>query len=436
MAQKLDPAIELDGANLCSKCLRHFFDNAIMSELYFPPRWGKRILDPHKFTDILDEDFLKNYERKQKEWSLAPKLRVYCRNTDPTKRPQECGAFLGRRMEDQECKRCDQCMCYTCLRCKECFSSADSEVKEAVIEHDCDPNVEEKQREAAFAGLERGKHYQDCPNSKCRRRVELKEACNHIICLCGAEFCYLCGKFAEALSPHWISGSCPRYGLSELGLYDINRTSEDQSEVGDDPMLERQLQEIQELGLQLEASFLRRARAASPNVQRSRRFQEWPYRELHPMIAPPRNLRQGFHHSRNHHLGAQLRSQLLEGDSVWSQPRPQHYQNLFTFRHSTDENLQHLEMNPGDDIRVQPRQHHRVGRRHHSLGENEYNQTPRYVKSVSDVSLVLLNTDNIVTEPPCIPVPPSSLHSSNEVRLNLHRCIGTVFSTIFQNSMQ
>lgn len=134
------------------------------------------------------------------------------------------------------------------------------------------------------------------------------------------------------------------------------------------------------------------------------------------MIAPPRNLRQDFRHSRNHHLGAQLRSQLLKGDPVWSQARLQHYQNLFTVRYSTDENLQHLEMSPGDDIRVQPRQYHRVGHRHHSLGENEYNQTPRYVKSVSDVSPVLLNADNIVTEPSCIPMPPSSLPSSNEGR--------------------
>ncbi|KXL48676.1 hypothetical protein M433DRAFT_63030, partial [Acidomyces richmondensis BFW] len=201
--QSFDRAIQLDGDNLCSKCIRHFFENAIISELNFPPRWGKRILDPRSFTDVLDADFLQKYEQKEEEWSLPPKLRVYCRNTDPPKRLEECGEFLGRRMESQECMRCDKCMWYTCLRCKECFSSPDSKVKKAVIEHECDPSADEERREVAFAGLERGKHYQDCPNLKCRRRVELKEACNHITCVCGAEFCYLCGQYAAAKSSHW-----------------------------------------------------------------------------------------------------------------------------------------------------------------------------------------------------------------------------------------
>ncbi|KAK5112838.1 hypothetical protein LTR85_011065 [Meristemomyces frigidus] len=72
---------------------------------------------------------------------------------------------------------------------------------------------EKTEEDAAFAGLERGKHWQFCPKEGCRRRVELSEACNHIVCgFCDTGFCFICGEKADEDSDHWIPGGCPRYG--------------------------------------------------------------------------------------------------------------------------------------------------------------------------------------------------------------------------------
>ncbi|TKA41110.1 hypothetical protein B0A54_07631 [Friedmanniomyces endolithicus] len=78
------------------------------------------------------------------------------------------------------------------------------------IEHDCDPSAEIQAREQGFAGLVRGKDYQDCPRNTCQRPFELVAACNHMTCpSCGADFCYICG---QRIYPDTDPCGCPSSG--------------------------------------------------------------------------------------------------------------------------------------------------------------------------------------------------------------------------------
>lgn len=48
----------------------------------------------------------------------------------------------------------------------------------------------------------RGQDYQLCPD--CGKIICLRGGCNHIVCLCGAKFCFVCGNIAfDGESGHW-----------------------------------------------------------------------------------------------------------------------------------------------------------------------------------------------------------------------------------------
>ena len=55
----------------------------------------------------------------------------------------------------------------------------------------------------AFGDLKRGRDYQLCPDKNCQRKVELKDACNHMVCPCGTNFCFISGKEADNDDEHW-----------------------------------------------------------------------------------------------------------------------------------------------------------------------------------------------------------------------------------------
>lgn len=63
----------------------------------------------------------------------------------------------------------------------------------------------------------RGRDYQICP--ECKATVFLLDGCNHIGCVCGASFCFICGHTAfDDGSGHWNEGGgCPRYNAVGSG---------------------------------------------------------------------------------------------------------------------------------------------------------------------------------------------------------------------------
>ncbi|KAF2163495.1 hypothetical protein M409DRAFT_26106 [Zasmidium cellare ATCC 36951] len=194
----------IEDSLVCTACVQELFELSLANENNFPPHWGKAVLNPKNFKQILDPAFFKKY--------------ACLENFD-----------LG---EDTE---------------------GETEGGPLEIDHVCS---KEQGKLDPFEGLRSGKDYQICPNEGCRRPAELAAGCNHIACPCGTNYCFICAKPAEELSDHWKLGGCPRYGQpgSSSALYndDIRLANDDdESDVENEDLWRWQMQTLlEQQGLQ------------------------------------------------------------------------------------------------------------------------------------------------------------------------------------------
>jgi len=77
-----------------------------------------------------------------------------------------------------------------------------------------------------------GRDYQTCPT--CTTAIALEEGCNHMVCQCGTNFCFVCGEEAREGSGHWNSGRCPRYNAVGSGMERWDHSSDAMS-ISDGP---------------------------------------------------------------------------------------------------------------------------------------------------------------------------------------------------------
>jgi hypothetical protein len=87
--------------------------------------------------------------------------------------------------------RCDLCSQHYCLKCKvkyhfgkSCIAYKKERLKTA--NHD----------DIMFLAYIQSQKIKGCP--KCGRFVERESGCAHMICICGEQFCYMCGKSQAA----------------------------------------------------------------------------------------------------------------------------------------------------------------------------------------------------------------------------------------------
>lgn len=220
---------------ICKEELRRLFEESIKYEVNFPPRWRGIALDAWdtQYRRIFSTHFLKNFDAKAKEWSCLEAQRIYCQHkTLPTASSAPCETFLGRWEDLKKCRKCEVCSWYTCLHCRTSFPPPVGKEgrKSTRIRHTCDPVIEDELRDRAFRGLKRGKDYQYCPNQYCRKPIQLAEACNHMTCVCGTEFCYVCGEAADGRSKHWARGGCPSHGYMGSGVHAVAAGVEDETD--------------------------------------------------------------------------------------------------------------------------------------------------------------------------------------------------------------
>ncbi|KAF2808675.1 uncharacterized protein BDZ99DRAFT_418026 [Mytilinidion resinicola] len=175
---------------MCDVCLEQVFDLAIRDESKYHPRccdaqFSVLLIDD--FEDYLPFELAFDYRVKEREYSIQSRSRTYCGN-------KTCGHFIhpdSYKQDPADSALCDACNALTCIKCMTLIdyegphtcAISDAEVKfqEAVKEH----------------------KYQRCT---CKYVIELSEACNHITCKCGREFCYICGEDWEGYH------GCPSYG--------------------------------------------------------------------------------------------------------------------------------------------------------------------------------------------------------------------------------
>lgn len=197
-----EPEIICYGGDICLKCLKVTIIRIINDKDQYPVKLdNKTVFD---YSDHLDASLLEQYKLKGVEHSTFPHERVFC----------FCGKFIARLIVHREgeeyiaVKSCSDTTCqrFSCLNCATQLESIPD-----IIDHGCKETrqAKEKDKQKMIESTQRGRKFQLCPN--CSRPIQLTEACHHIQCPCGTEFCYLCGKPASERSGHWRQGRCPRY---------------------------------------------------------------------------------------------------------------------------------------------------------------------------------------------------------------------------------
>ncbi|KAH5074864.1 hypothetical protein HBH95_138300 [Parastagonospora nodorum] len=191
---------------VCPDDISSFFERATQNESLFPPKCCGQMFMLQEYEEYVPFDIAWAYQvKEQGEYAILAKFRVYCGNP-------ACAKFLhpSTHVTDQPtnityaiCED-DSCGKLSCIACKNILA-------EGTNNHVCkkDENEEKFQKLATENG------YQNC--SQCSAVVELMEACNHVTCSCGYDFCYLCGK-------EWVGlHGCPHYGQATFDTEGYNQ---------------------------------------------------------------------------------------------------------------------------------------------------------------------------------------------------------------------
>lgn len=197
--EDMEHGMKIYGDLVCEGCVHAGiipkFISALHHEVDYPPKWGPHRLHPWDFKDFLvdPEDFMNEWKDKLLEYETPVHIRLYCGN---------CQVFVCERDERRLIRlMCIKCDSLICSGCGGVYENDDS--------HGC------KDVADAFEGLVRGKHWQVCPNTECKMRVQLREGCNALVCAsssCNTEFCFVCGEQTSHDFNHWKLGSkCPRW---------------------------------------------------------------------------------------------------------------------------------------------------------------------------------------------------------------------------------
>ncbi|GFP56304.1 probable E3 ubiquitin-protein ligase ARI9 [Trichoderma asperellum] len=155
----------------CRDCFARLISAAVQNEQQWPP---KCCLNQIPFKTVLrniPDDLKKTFHEKSSEWELPISERVYCYAPD-------CGIWIkpGKISLAKRQARCERNH-VTCTICR----------GQAHGNNDC-PQDHDLNLTNLLAEEEGWKH---CIS--CHALVEHKEACQHMTCRCGAEFCYVCG---------------------------------------------------------------------------------------------------------------------------------------------------------------------------------------------------------------------------------------------------
>ena len=234
---------------ICADCasgpIVSLFNDAIKHEFCYPPKFGPSEIDMEEFADLLPDGFREAYAKRVEEYAVPPDERIYCPHKvvrrdedemdidilnalDTNAQDHEteiCGGFVHRAVEGTVI--CETCTGIVCGMCKSVVLDGEHNKHRRPFMCMLEKSVEETDHDP-FSGMTKGKDFQVCPNPTCSIKIELKEACNHIVChRCTKNFCFVCGLEAFEGSGHWNEGKqCPRFGhrAAQNAVYDAIAT--------------------------------------------------------------------------------------------------------------------------------------------------------------------------------------------------------------------
>ncbi|KAK5123559.1 hypothetical protein LTR85_002597 [Meristemomyces frigidus] len=162
----------------CDGCLAELFRGATTDESLYPPRCCGDTIPYEDISIFLPKELREHFEGKREE--LDDTNRLYCRV--PT-----CSAYIGVGLRFGDAGTCVKCDAKTCVHCKNAAHAGDCAQDQAT-------------QDTLKLATEEG--WKKCP--KCERMIELTFGCNHMICFCRAQFCYVCrAPWKTCLCPQW-----------------------------------------------------------------------------------------------------------------------------------------------------------------------------------------------------------------------------------------
>ena len=235
----------------CTQCFAGLISTSVQNEQQWPP---KCCLNEIPFRTVLrhvPEDLKVRFRERSLEWNIPAGERVYCN------RP-ECGVWIKPdhiNTKERE-GRCHGGH-WTCTICR-----GARHPNQACTQ---DPELLLTNRLAEEQGWKR------C--GKCNILVEHKDACRHMTCRCGYQFCYVCGS-------KWCTCSCTGDMLSQIKNEASNRLRERQErearEAAEAEELRQILAQIEEFEREqaLKAEMLRQEQERLEEERRQRELEE------------------------------------------------------------------------------------------------------------------------------------------------------------------
>jgi len=176
------------GHDHCASCLREILMAALSDTSLLPKRCCGTLFDLEVISalNVLSVDEMSLLQEKTQE--ITSENPLYCTNA-------ACSAFIviETQQSGDDTVLCGKCMTRVCVLCK----------GDAHPSSDCPKIVAEN----AILEIARDAGWRQC--FRCCRMVELSGGCNHMTCVCRAQFCYVCGV-------QWKNCTCAQWDEANL----------------------------------------------------------------------------------------------------------------------------------------------------------------------------------------------------------------------------
>jgi hypothetical protein len=232
----------------CKECFTRLIASSVQHEQHFPPKCCLNEIPVRTILKYINDELKVTFRERDEEWRIPVSDRIYCSQPD-------CSLWLKPDQVNgaRRIGRCTQGH-WSCTICRGPEHAGD----------ECPQD-----REMALTNeLAEEEGWKRC--FSCHALVEHREACQHMTCRCGSEFCYVCGL-------RWRTCACTMEQLAALKLAaDHRREARIQKEAEDEEELREALRQIEEFEREeaLKAVLIREEMERLEEERRQRELEE------------------------------------------------------------------------------------------------------------------------------------------------------------------
>ncbi|OLN88692.1 putative E3 ubiquitin-protein ligase rbrA 2 [Colletotrichum chlorophyti] len=232
----------------CRECFERLIAAAVQNEQQWPPKCCLNEVPFRTILRYISKDLGKTYRERSCEWKIPVSERIYCNQPD-------CGLWVKPDQINQGLRiaRCTNGH-WSCTICRgpqhdnsDCPQDRDLALTNALAEEE---------------------GWQHC--SQCHALVEHREACQHMTCRCGYQFCYVCNQRWKTCTCTMEHLAAVKAGAATRRQQRVQREAEAETELRD---ALRQIEEF-EREEALKAELLRQETERREQERRQRELEE------------------------------------------------------------------------------------------------------------------------------------------------------------------